>query len=180
MKFFFTAMMAFYIATIALFMIDLFHFNEKELGFFMLVIGVFLAFNQAFVSKRVIKKFGEFPTLLIGLMFCVIGLICITLTDNMWYYIAFYYILNLGLSLCFPTFNALISIHADPKKQGEIMGISESINSFSLSVFPVAAAAIYGFMGYKVYYIISFLPLIALVIALIARKRFISNNRIIE
>lgn len=171
MKLFFSIMMACYISTIALFMIDLFHFNEKELGFFMLVVGIFLSFNQAFVSRRFIAKFGEFPTLLIGLALSVLGLFSITLTDNLWLYIMFYYIMNLGLSLCFPTFNALITIHADQTKQGEIMGISESINSFAMAAFPVIAAALYGIMGFQVYYLISSMPLIGLIIALSVRKK---------
>ena len=117
-------MMAFYISTISLFIIDLFKFNEYKLGLFMLVVGIFLSFNQAFMSRIAIKRFGEFPTLLIGLALSTLGLIAITLTANFWLYITFYYVMNLGLSLTFPTFNALISIHADPQKQGEIMGIS--------------------------------------------------------
>ena len=171
MKLFFSVMMACYIATIALFMIDLFDFNEKELGLFMFVVGIFLSFNQAFLAKRFIRRFGEFTTLLIGLGLAVMGLLCITLTKNMYLYIAFYYIMNLGLSLSFPTFNALIAIHADPKKQGEIMGISESINSFAMATFPVLAAGMYGIMGFKVYYLISALPLVALIIALNFRKK---------
>ena len=124
-KLFFSIMMAFYISTISLFIIDLFKFNEYKLGLFMLVVGIFLSFNQAFMSRIAIKRFGEFPTLLIGLALSTLGLIAITLTANFWLYITFYYVMNLGLSLTFPTFNALISIHADPQKQGEIMGISE-------------------------------------------------------
>ena len=175
-KFFFSVMMAFYISTIALFIIDLFKFNEKELGIFMLVVGIFLAFNQAVVSRRFIKKFGEFNTLLIGLLFAVIGLFCITLTDNLYLYISFYYIMNLGLSLCFPTFNGLIAIHANPNKQGEVMGISESINSFAMAVFPVIGALLYTFMGYEVYYLISLLPLTAFVIAFMGRKKLRKNE----
>lgn len=170
-KIFFSAMIAFYISTIALFLIDLFSFEEKELGFFMLVIGVFLAFNQAFVSKQFIKRFGEYKTLIIGLLLCCIGMISITMTGNMWMFIMFYYILNLGLSLCFPTFNALIAIHANSKKQGEIMGISESIHSFAMAVFPVLAATLYGVMNFQLYYITSALALIALTIALASMKK---------
>ncbi len=170
-KFFFMVMMAFYISTIALFMIDLFDFDEKQLGLFMLVVGIFLAFNQAVVSRFVIKKFGEFPTLLIGLSLSAVGLICITLTSNFWLYVSFYYVMNLGLSLCFPTFNALISIHADPEKQGEVMGISESINSFSMAAFPVAGAALYGYMGYSVYYLVALFPITGLIIALTGAKK---------
>ncbi len=171
MKFFFSAMMAFYIGTIALFLIDLFQFDEKELGLFMFVVGIFLAFNQAFLSKKFIERFGEFNTLLIGMFCTVVGLFSITMTDNLYFFIAFYYIMNLGLSLSFPTFNALIAIHANPAKQGEVMGISESINSFSMAAFPVVSAALYGIMGYHVYYFISALPFAGLMIAVFYQNK---------
>lgn len=170
-KLFFSAMMGFYIGTMALFLIDLFGFNEKELGFFMFFIGLFLAFNQAVLSKRFVKRFGEFRTLIIGLCLAVIGLFSITLTNNLWLFIVFYYFLNLGLSLCFPTFNALIAIHANPEKQGEIMGISESINSFAMAVFPVISAVLYSWLGFTLYYGIALLPLIALLISLTSLKK---------
>lgn len=170
LKSFFSVMMALYFSTISLFLIDLFDFKEKELGIFMLVVGIFLSFNQAIVSKLFIKRLGEFRTLILGLLLCVLGLFSITLTSNLYLYIAFYYVMNLGLSLCFPTFNALISIHADPEHQGETMGVSESINSFAMAAFPVLGAACYGLLGYSFYYIISALPLIALIIALMNRK----------
>lgn len=176
-KIFFSTMIAFYISTIALFLIDLFSFEEKELGFFMLVIGVFLAFNQAFLSKIFIKRFGEYKTLIIGLLLCGIGMVSITMTHNMWMFIMFYYVLNLGLSLCFPTFNALIAIHANPKKQGAIMGISESIHSFAMAAFPVLAATLYGLINYQLYYITSGLAITALIIALASMKKLGSSTQ---
>jgi DHA1 family tetracycline resistance protein-like MFS transporter len=171
MKIFFSVMMAAYISTIVLFLIDTFQFDEKELGFFMLAVGLFLSFNQAFVSKHFIAKMGEFRTLLLGLVLSAVGLICITLTANLWLYLSFYYLLNLGLSLSFPTFNALISIHADPKKLGEVMGISESINSLAMAVTPVLVAYLYGIIGYQVYYLVALMPIIALIIAVSGRKK---------
>jgi MFS family permease len=175
MKFLFSIMMACYVATIALFLIDLFTFDEKELGLFMLVVGIFLAFNQAVLSKRFINKFGAPKTLLIGLALSAIGLFCITVTKDMYLYIAFYYVLNLGLSICFPTFNALISIHANPQKQGEIMGISESLGSLAMASFPILAAGIYGWMGYHLYFFIASLPLMALLIGLTKVKTLFSD-----
>ena len=170
-KFFFSTMMAFYISSISLFLIDLFTFDEKELGFFMLFVGIFLAFNQAFLAKRFINKFGQYKTLLIGLSLSTIGLICLTLTDILYLYIGFYYIMNLGLSLCFPTFNGLIAQHANPERQGEIMGISESINSLALALFPVLGAGLYGLIGFNLYYFIALLPLTGLIIAVVRGKR---------
>jgi MFS family permease len=166
MKLLFSTMMAFYIATISLFMIDLFHFNAKELGFFMLGVGIFLAFNQALVSKQFIKRFGESNTLFIGLSFCVIGLVSITLTSNLYIYFVCYYFLNLGLSLCFPTFNALISVHGNPNKLGELMGVSESISSLTLAIFPMIAAGLYMILGSQIYYFVTILPVTAIIIGL--------------
>lgn len=165
LKTFFSSMMAFYIATISLFLIDLFKFDEGELGFFLLVAGAFLAFNQAVLSKQFIKRIGEFETLLVGLGLSTIGLVALTLTSNLYVFIGFYYVLNLGLSLSFPTFNALITIHANPQKQGEILGVSESINSLATALFPVLAATLYGIIGYKVYYLIASLALFAFILA---------------
>ena len=180
MKFFFAVMMACYIGTIALFMIDLFEFNERELGLFMFVAGAFLSFNQAFLSRKFTLKFGEFNTLLIGLACSMVGLVSITMTDNLYWFIAYYYILNLGLSLSFATFNALIAIHANPKKQGEVMGISESINSFAMAAFPVIAAFLYDIVDYSLFWSISVLPLIALMIALSYQRRLRRRNTTIE
>lgn len=163
-RFLFAVMMAFYISTIALFLVDLFAFDEKQLGLFMLVVGLFLAFNQGVVSKRFIRKFGVAKTLLIGLALTTIGLFCIALTTNLYLYIAFYYIFNLGLSTCFPTFNALIALYAPDRQQGEIMGISESLHSLSMAVFPILATVIYGWIGFKVYLFIAAVPLVALLI----------------
>jgi DHA1 family tetracycline resistance protein-like MFS transporter len=170
MKFLFSVMMAFYIATIALFLKDLFKFNVEQLGLFMLIVGVFLAFNQVVMSKLFIKKFGAPKTLLIGLALTFFGLFCITITSNIYIYCAFYYILNLGLSICFPTFNSLITTNANPKRQGEILGISESINSLAMAAFPIIAAAVYQYYGYHVYYFIAALPLAALIIAMSKMK----------
>ncbi len=175
-KFFYSVMVAFYMASIALFVIDLFDFNEQELGTFMLFVGIFLAFNQAIVSKWFMTRFGGYKTLLIGLSLTFFGLIAITITDILWLYLVFYYVMNLGLSLCFPTFNSLIAQHADPKHQGEIMGISESINSLALALFPVLAAGVYGMIGYHMYYLVAILPLLCFVIALYRGKPQVSEE----
>ena len=164
-------MMAFYIGTMSLFLIDLFSFNTRELGIFLFVVGAFLAFNQAIVSKLFVRKFGEFRTLLIGLSLCTVGLISLTISRNLFVFVGFYYVLNLGLSLCFPTFNALISMHANPKKQGEIMGISEAINSFAMALFPVISAYLYDLFGFGLYFFISALPALALLLAFLTLRK---------
>ncbi|MDA9262323.1 MFS transporter [bacterium] len=152
--------MACYISTIVLFIIELFKFDEMGVGLFMLIAGLFLGFNQAFVYRKIVVKIGELKTLGIGFGLMFLGFIAITLTDVLWVYMVLYYILNLGLSLSIPVFNSLISQHADKDKLGELMGISESIQSLSNAIFPVIAAAIYGAINYNIYIGLSLLPLI--------------------
>ena len=157
--------MAGYVSTIALFVIDLFHFNAQELGLFLVIVGVFIAFNQAVVSKWFIRKFGEVHTMRFGLITCSLGLFAITLTDVLWLYIIFYFLMNLGISLSIPTFNALISQNARSGDMGEVMGIGDSIISLSNAVIPVFAASAYGLMGAGFYHLIAVLPIIALLLA---------------
>mgnify|MGYP000663403339 CR=1 FL=1 len=171
-----SATMAFYIATIVLYVIDLFEFDEMGVGFFLLVAGIFLGFNQAFIYKKVVVKIGELNTLIIGFSLTALGFVAITLTDVLWIYMILYYILNLGLSLSFPVFNSLISQHADQDKQGEIMGISESIQSISNAIFPVISAAIYGFIGFNLYLLLALVPFVGGILTIRLIKRLKNNE----
>ena len=161
----FSSMMASYIATIALFMIDLFDFSPKTLGMFMFFVGFFLAFNQAVVSKWMVRKTSELFTLKLGLTLSSFGMVAITQTQSLWGYICFYYVLNLGVSLAIPTFHALVAQHAGTQDTGEIMGIGDGIISLSNAIFPVFAASVYAMIGGHFFQCIAGLPLIALVIA---------------
>lgn len=154
--------MSSYIGTIALFVIDLFKFTEKEMGFFMFGVGIFLSFNQAIVYKRVVTRVGEIKTLFIGFSLMVFGFFSITLTDNLILYLFLYFFLNMGFSLVMPVFNSLIAQKGDPSKQGEAMGISESIASLCNAIFPILAAYIYSFLGFKFYYLLCLVPLFGL------------------
>ncbi len=82
-KFFFSVMMAFYVSTIALFMLELFSFDERELGIFLLVVGVFLSFHRAFFSPRFLKTICPFKTLLLGLVFSLIRLLSISVSATL-------------------------------------------------------------------------------------------------
>jgi MFS family permease len=156
--------MASYIGSIALFVIDLFHFDEKEMGLFMLGVGLFLSFNQALVYKKVVAKIGEIKTLAIGFILMSFGFISITLTNNLPLYIFLYFFLNMGFSLVIPVFNSLIAQKGDKDKQGEAMGISESIRSLSNAICPILAAYLYSVMGFSFYYILAVTPLVGVYI----------------
>jgi MFS family permease len=162
LKALFHTMMSTYISTIVLFMIERFSFTEKTMGAFMLVVGIFISFNQVVIAKRVMEKLGDNRTLQLGLALCCIGLFTITLTDNLYLYIALYYVLNLGLSLCFPSFNTILATRSPEPIIGEVMGISNSIASLANTIFPVLATLAYSIISFKIYWVITLFPLLAL------------------
>ncbi len=152
--------LASYISTVALFVIDIFDWNEKEVGVFMLFVGLFLSFNQAFVYRRVVNQLGEVKTLALGFLLMAIGFIAITLTNDVVLFVLLYFILNLGISISMPVFNSVISQKANEEKIGEAMGISESIGALSNATFPVIAALTYSVIFYKFYYVLSAVSLV--------------------
>ena len=152
--------LASYISTVALFVIDVFDWNEKEVGIFMLFVGMFLSFNQAFVYRRVVNKLGEVKTLSLGFLLMAIGFIAITLSTNVVVFVLLYFILNLGISISMPVFNSVIAQKANMEKQGEAMGISESIGALSNATFPVIAALTYSVILSQFYYILSAVSLV--------------------
>ena len=162
----FSAMMASYIATIALFIIHLFALDARGLGLFMLVVGIFMIVNQMVIAKWFIRRLGEKATLCVGLFLCIGGLILITLTRQFWLYVIYYYVLNLGISLATPTFYSLIAQHGEPRDMGEIMGISNSLISLANTLLPVAATYIYSAWKGDFFILIAVLPAMALLLAL--------------
>ena len=151
-KMLFSTLMSIYVSTIVLYVIDLFDLNERKLGFFMLMVGGFLAFNQMVVVKKMMERWGTAQTLQRGLLLATLGFVLITQTDSIWVYAGFYYLLNLGVAMCMPTLNTLLAEHGKPETMGETMGISNGIMSLSYTFVPIVAAYVYGQIGYPIYW----------------------------
>lgn len=144
---FYSLAFASYVTIIILHIIDIFDLTEKEVGNIMLVVGALLIFNQLVISRFASKWLGEKRALLTGLALTMTGLLIMNLTTNMFIFLGFSYIFGLGISLSLPTFKALFTNAVPKQQQGEVMGIDESINSFSLSVAPLTATLIYSTIG---------------------------------
>ena len=56
------------------------------------------------------------------------------------------------------------------------MGISESIQSISNAIFPVIATAIYGFIGYNIYFFLALIPLAGSFVTMRLIKKLRAND----
>lgn len=146
-RFIFSFVMGAYGTLITLFVIDKYNFDQKQLGIFFLFVGTYLVFNQLVMVKRFVSKFGNLKTLIVGLGIFSFGLIAVTLVQNLIIFMIFYYLLNLGISLVFPTAKAVLSNNTNVNEQGEVMGVDESIGSLASIASPVLGGIAYTYFG---------------------------------
>ncbi len=158
----FGLVLASYTSIIALYIIDVFGLNESQLAWFLLFVGSFMIFNQAVMVKPVVKKIGEFPTLLLALGLMTGGLFGMSLVAELWEFVLVYYFSNLGVSLLMPTVMSVLSNEVAENEQGEISGVVEGLSAFSMAVAPVVAGFGYYHLGAQVFWIFSGMTALAL------------------
>jgi len=130
-------------AVFALYMRDIFHFNEFVSGSIFGLVGVIIVINQGFAMKHVWLKHFKEPTLELGMLFVfIIGFLL--LGTNV--------LAIFGIALIFTTFGqsvlrvvmtSQVVGFAGRQKRGEVLGIMASITSLSMTVSPFIAGFLY-------------------------------------
>lgn len=151
-----------YTSIVALFLIDRLGLTQVTLGPFLLFIGTFLIINQGFIVPAVSRAIGDKKMLAYGLACMSIGMYLITTTQNIYLYLVFQYVLNLGVSLSLPSFKGLLSNLVSPAKQGEIMGLDESLMAGGSAIAPLISGYLYSLYAYKSFYIYSVIGVVLL------------------
>lgn len=130
---------AFYTSFVAAYYYDRFHVTEHQVGFYFGLVGVGMIITQAlivpFISKRASPwKIDRLAILMVGLLIA-----CIPFFPSYNMIMGFAVILAMFVGLMFANFSALISIMAPPEEQGEILGISTSVQAFAQTLPPLLA-----------------------------------------
>ncbi|MGB0387855.1 MAG: MFS transporter [Ardenticatenaceae bacterium] len=175
LRMFFSFGLQAYVSIIVLYVIDLFQFNEQQLGFFLLFIGSFLIFNQLVAFPFFAKRFDDLTILIIGFILMSIGLFLLPIFESMLLYLLCYYVLNLGLSLGFPTLKSLLSKLSDRKQQGVVMGIDEALIALMGAIAPAIAGALYAEIRWITFLLIGAFLLIGLTLSLSSRDMINQN-----
>lgn len=132
----------FFVTFISVFFIKKFHFTQGNIGDFFSFMGLWIAFTQAIITRRVAKYFNEGQVLKFTLLFdgIFIGLMYFAQSSWMLFMIAPFIAVCNGLS--FANLTGLISRSADQKIQGEILGISASIQALAQLIPPILSGFI--------------------------------------
>ncbi len=141
-NFIFFSGFTFFVTFISVFFIKKFDFNQGQIGDFFSFIGLWIAFTQAVLTRKLSKYFTE-PQILKWAIIgdgIVIGLMFLAQSAWMLYFLAPFMAITQGLS--FANLTGLISRSADQKIQGEVLGINASVQALAQLIPPILSGFI--------------------------------------
>ena len=132
--FLYQAGFSFFITFFGVFLIQRFAFTQGHIGNFFAYIGLWSTFTQGVITRFVAKKFKEDRVLRISLFGSGIAILLLFFTRVPWELYVFAPLLPLCNGLTQANFTGLVSRSVGPEIQGEILGISSSVQALAMSV----------------------------------------------
>lgn len=168
-RIFFALVFASYTTIIILYMAQAFELSSFGLGLALSSIGIFSIVNQALIAPRAAKVWGEMNTVYASMALLFGSLITLPLIPDVWVvgnvnfsFVIFMfvtYFINLGMAFGMPSFKSLLTRHVDPRRQGMITGLDESLLALGNAISPVLSGSIYTIIGTATFWIFALLLL---------------------
>ena len=127
--------------TFALFTSRRFHFDASQTGYFFSAFGILGAIVQGGLIRPIVRRLGDKPTFILGLLCSVVGLIGATLTHSVTVFAATLVPLAFGIGFGHPTLSSLVSRTAREDEQGRVQGAASAVESLGRTVGPVWGSA---------------------------------------
>lgn len=124
------------------FLIEKFDYTESGIGDLFAYIGLWIAITQGIITRAVSRKFAPKQAVAFSTLLLSFALIMILAPAKSIYLYAVLPVVAIAQGLTYPNSTAIISNLADKSSQGEVMGISQSMQALAQSVTPVIAGFI--------------------------------------
>ncbi|MEK6918617.1 MAG: MFS transporter [Nanoarchaeota archaeon] len=135
--FFITLGFTFFVHFLPLFLIEKFHYSERMSGLFFAYAGFWLIISQGFVLRWVSKKFSSRKILSFSIVCFSLSYALFVIPSQPYFLYWVMPIISLFIGLTLPTYNSLISDLSDDESQGEVMGISQSMQALGTAIPPI-------------------------------------------
>ena len=130
---------AFYTQFFSVLLLQKFDYTEKSIGFLYGWIGLWLALTQGLIVRRMSGKVDSKKVLSFSIFAVGIGVLVLLIPENAnWFYIINPFI-AIAYGLTSPNMTTVISNQASAAKQGEVLGIHQSVLSIGAAVPPLIA-----------------------------------------
>ena len=133
--------------TFAWWAIDRFGWGPRPIGFVFFYVGLLSAAMQGGLIGPLTRRFGEERLTLAGLVLIALGLLVLPFAREVPALVLALTLLSLGMGAMQPTLNSLISRRAPPERQGEVMGVAQSVGALSRVLGPIVAGALFSGLG---------------------------------
>ena len=122
---------------------DRFHFQQIDLAYFFLFMGVMVAIIQGGLIGKLARAFGERTLVTIGTASYTVGLV---LVPGVWrvpllYLVAFF--VSIGTGLCYPSLTSMVTKATPPREHGSMLGIATAVGSLARFVGPIFMGFLY-------------------------------------
>jgi MFS transporter, DHA1 family, tetracycline resistance protein len=127
----------------ALYAIYRYAWNQKWIGFSLMVVGICTAVISGGLTGRVVKLWGEKRTLYTGQFFGAVGMFVAGLARNSATYLASIPIISLW-NIAMPAAQSMMTHRVGEKEQGELQGAIQSMRSITFIIGPWLFLKVFG------------------------------------
>ncbi|MFX0002464.1 MAG: MFS transporter [Candidatus Hodarchaeota archaeon] len=131
---------------IPLITIDFFNFDEIQLSFVFMVIGILQFITQGFFMGTLSEKMGEGKLILIGIIFVFVGTLLMPIIPILIIFYILIALLSTGGGFVRTSIPSLISKLSSENEQGGFLGLAQSVVSFAFIPGPLLAGYFYEFI----------------------------------
>ncbi|NTU44070.1 MAG: MFS transporter [Chlorobiaceae bacterium] len=148
---------------------EYFRATDEQIGYIFAYVGIWSVVVQGGLIGKLIKKLGEHKLFLWGHLFTFVGVFFVPFAPrdslfSLGLIILFFF--AIGTSLVSPINFSMISLYSYKEKQGQILGLSQSVNSFARIMGPFSGSILYGMNFHAPYIVAGVLTLLGTVIAI--------------
>jgi len=131
----------------ALYLAHQMHFTFTQTAYFFAAFSIVNAFVNAVVVGRASDRLGDRLMSTIGIGALVVGLAFVPVVHTLWALLCVMVFFSLGMAFGNTGLTALISASADGRRQGTVLGVTSSLDSFAGIVAPPVSTAFLGALG---------------------------------
>ncbi len=135
---------SFFTEFVPLYLLSRYRFNPAQIGLYYGYTGAFYSFFAGFVIFPIIRRFGTQRTLFFSMLLSGLYLLVflkIESTNLLWLYLP---LSQFFLAFAYPSMAALISNRVSDERQGEVMGIYQSLIALALTITPFCSGSLVG------------------------------------
>jgi Na+/melibiose symporter-like transporter len=123
------------------------NYNERQLTYVFVFIGVVSIFTQGFLVRRLVPRLGERLGALAGVVMMAAGCAWLAAARAAGGVYGALALVSIGSGFANVSFSSLISLYSPPDRQGHVLGVFRSLGSLARAVGPVVAGIIFWWSG---------------------------------